>query len=161
MYRPKVVIVEDQDKMAEMFADTLYITGYQAKHIRDGREAINFFEINTDEDIFLIMLDINLPSVAGHDIYEKIRAMPRYEQVPIIMSTANTYMANKVQLTLREGDYLFIKPLNLYELQRVAKLHKPSTGKLQELADNIAGKEENQQTTSSPNAENKTTKTEN
>lgn len=137
MYTAKAIIVEDQDQMADMFEDTLRLVGYDVKHIRDGQDAINFFETDNDENIFMIMLDINLPHVGGHDIYKKISTMPRYERVPIIMSTANTYMANKVQPTMREQDYLFIKPLNLYELQRIAKLHKPSTGKLKLMAEDI------------------------
>lgn len=116
---PLAMIVEDQDATATMMEDTLRLVGYDILHVRDGQAALD--QIAAGVDATLITLDINMPKVAGHDVYTTIRANTAYDDVPIIITTANVYMANIVQEDLHDGDSLFIKPIDLREIQRIAK----------------------------------------
>lgn len=60
--------------------------------IRDGRAAIDFFEaINTkDEYPDLVLLDINLPKISGHEVLLFIKQSEKYRSIPVIMLTTSS-----------------------------------------------------------------------
>lgn len=60
--------------------------------IKDGKEAINFFEtLNNKEDApHLVLLDINLPKVSGHEVLMYIKTSDKYKSIPVIMLTTSS-----------------------------------------------------------------------
>ncbi len=60
--------------------------------IRDGYEAIRFFETLTkkSEVPHLVLLDINLPKVSGHEVLTYIKNSEKYKTIPVIMLTTSS-----------------------------------------------------------------------
>lgn len=68
-------------------------------------------------DLDLIILDINLPQMSGHDILEIIKSMPKAANIPVIALSANV-KPKDVEKSLAAGfDDYFTKPVDLYKLK--------------------------------------------
>jgi len=82
MQKQHILIVEDEEKIAELIRKYLQLEGYESSHAKNGNEAISLYhKISPD----LIVLDIMLPDMDGLEICKQLR---EYAEVPIIMLTA-------------------------------------------------------------------------
>jgi DNA-binding response OmpR family regulator len=79
----KVLIVEDDKHICEMYAITFMRKGYTVYTSNDGASAIEKYE-NKNPDI--ILLDIMMPNVDGYQVLKKVRA-DRKKYIPVIMLT--------------------------------------------------------------------------
>ena len=78
----KVLIVEDEDAIAEIERDYLELSGFDVTLASDGKEGL---DIALKEDFDIIILDIMLPGMDGFDICKEIR---KEKDIPIIMVSA-------------------------------------------------------------------------
>lgn len=124
MSRPLAYVVEDQFALAELYGDALRLVGYDVKQHRTGLDAVNSLELELGIPA-LIILDMNLPQISGQDVWRYIRKKDQFKQVPIIIVTANSVIANAIHDDLGDNDYLFIKPVTMGQLQGLAKQFKP------------------------------------
>src|SRR5215213_4327157 len=118
MANPLAVIIEDQELLSEAFADALGMVGYETHIVADGRVAME--QLGTLIPT-VIILDMNLPHVSGHYILRHLHADSRLSSVPVIISTANSILADAVKRELRAHDHLLIKPVRMAELQQLAR----------------------------------------
>lgn len=106
----KILIVEDEVKIARFLELELGHEGYIVDQAHDGREGLNK-ALNNQYD--LIVLDIMLPSVNGIEILRKIR---QNSEIPIILLTAKDEVMDKViGLDMGADDYI-TKPFAIEEL---------------------------------------------
>lgn len=105
-----VLIVEDEESLADPLAFLLRKEGFEASIINDGSEALAAFErIGPD----IVLLDVMLPGVSGTEICKGIRAK---SSTPVIMVTARDSEIDKVVgLELGADDYI-TKPYSAREL---------------------------------------------
>lgn len=68
---PKVVIVEDNEALAEIYKVRLEILGYKVLNAYDGEEALRLIE---QEQPRLVLLDIMIPKVSGDVVLQTMRA---------------------------------------------------------------------------------------
>jgi two-component system response regulator RegX3 len=107
---PRILVVEDEDALADTVRYNLEREGYAVTLASDGRRAIDRFHAEAPA---LIILDLMLPEVSGLDVCRMIRAE---SDVPIIMVTAKDAEADKVAgLELGADDYV-TKPFSVREL---------------------------------------------
>jgi two-component system response regulator RegX3 len=107
---PRILVVEDEDALADTVRYNLEREGYAVTLASDGRRAIDRFHAEAPA---LIILDLMLPEVSGLDVCRMIRAE---SDVPIIMVTAKDSEADKVAgLELGADDYV-TKPFSVREL---------------------------------------------
>lgn len=109
----KILIVEDEIKIAESLKRGLENKDYSAECVFDGEEAKYLLE--SDHKIYdLVIMDINLPGVDGLTICKGLRA--KGINLPIIMLTARDQVDDKVSgLDCGADDYL-VKPFEFAEL---------------------------------------------
>jgi two-component system, OmpR family, response regulator ArlR len=126
----RILIVEDEVKIARFLELELKHEGYIAEQSHDGREGL---EKALSGDFDLIVLDIMLPSMNGIEVLRKLR---QSSEVPIIMLTAKDDTMDKVVgLDMGADDYV-TKPFAIEELLariRVAlkrKQSKPTSTKI-------------------------------
>lgn len=119
--KKKVLIVEDEPKIAEAVAAYLENSGYSSMIAHDGEEALQLFE-KTSPD--LVLLDLMLPKLSGEEVCRTIR---RNSRVPIIMLTAKIAEDEKINgLNIGADDYV-TKPFSPRELMaRVKSLMRRS-----------------------------------
>lgn len=123
MEKQHILIVEDEQKVANFIKKGLETQSFEALIAEDGHTAIDSFSKNTFD---LVILDIGLPGMSGLDVCAKIRESNT--QVPILMLTALGSMADKLSgFEVGTDDYL-VKPFDFMELLvRVKALLKRST----------------------------------
>lgn len=116
----RVLIIEDEVKLARFVELELKYEGYDVKVVHNGREGLETFLL---EKFDLIFLDLMLPGLNGIEICRRIR---KTSDVPIIMLTAKDEVMDKVSgLDSGADDYL-TKPFAIEELlarMRVALKH--------------------------------------
>lgn len=107
----KILIVEDETKIARFVELELKYEGYEVETALDGRVGL---EKALNDNIDLIILDIMLPGLSGIEVCRRIRQEGK--QVPIIMLTAKDDVTDKVAgLDMGADDYM-TKPFAIEEL---------------------------------------------
>lgn len=106
----KILIIEDESKIARFIELELKYEGYEVVIAADGRSGL---EKGLGKDIDLILLDIMLPGLSGIEVCRRIRME---SSVPIIMLTAKDDVTDKVAgLDIGADDYM-TKPFAIEEL---------------------------------------------
>ena len=119
--KKKVLVVEDEIKIAEVVVAYLQNSGYETITAYDGISALHLFEKECPD---LIILDLMLPGCTGEEVCKKIRKNSR---IPILMLTAKIEENDKVDgLNMGADDYV-TKPFSTRELiARVGSLIRRS-----------------------------------
>ena len=106
----KVLVIDDEPPIRKLLRMGLSTQGYDVLEASNGKLALE----KLAEDPALIILDLGLPDIQGHDLLRMIRA--RNEGVPIVVLSSRGDEAGKVQaLDLGADDYL-TKPFGMDEL---------------------------------------------
>ena len=113
----KVLIVEDEEAIAEIESDYLELSGFDVTIKADGNSGL---EAALNEDFDIIILDIMLPGIDGFEICKEVRAV---KNVPIIMVSAKKEDIDKIRgLGIGADDYI-TKPFSPSELVARVKAH--------------------------------------
>jgi two-component system, OmpR family, response regulator VicR len=83
----RVLVVDDEDVLAEMVATLLEELGYQAMTATNGQEALDALE-GADEPPALIIADVMMPRMSGSELARALKAHPRLRHVPVILISA-------------------------------------------------------------------------
>jgi DNA-binding response OmpR family regulator len=110
MDKKKILIVEDEQKIARFLELELQYEGYRVDIAGNGRDG---FEKGKKKDIDLIILDLMLPGLSGIEVCRRLRHI---SDVPIIMLTAKDDISDKITgLDIGADDYM-TKPFAVEEL---------------------------------------------
>ena len=130
----KILIVEDEAKIARFLELELKHEGYEVTFAADGRTGL---EKALDPGVDLVLLDIMLPGLSGIEVCRRVRME---SQVPIIMLTAKDDVTDKVAgLDMGADDYM-TKPFAIEELLariRVTLTRHSGKAKQDERAENL------------------------
>jgi two-component system, OmpR family, copper resistance phosphate regulon response regulator CusR len=107
----KILIVEDEQKIADTLKLGLSENGYYVEVAYDGQIGLKLFE---QHDFNLIILDINLPGLNGYQLCKIIRS--RSPHIPIIMLTALSALQDKIEGYDAGADDYIVKPFEFKEL---------------------------------------------
>jgi len=106
----KILIIEDEEKIARFIELELSYEGYSTTKAFDGRTGLELAETG---EFDLILLDVMLPQMSGMEVLRRIR---RVSSVPIILLTARDSVIDKVSgLDSGANDYI-TKPFAIEEL---------------------------------------------
>jgi DNA-binding response OmpR family regulator len=109
----RVLIVEDDDRIASQLVRGLEAEGFDAERVGTGSEALTRVEPGSGPAVDVILLDLRLPDIDGFDVCRRIRAV---DDVPIIAVTARGEEVDRViGLELGADDYV-VKPFGFREL---------------------------------------------
>lgn len=114
----RILIVEDEPKLAEMLVRGLEAKGYAADIVTDGAEALTRIMLH-HVDYDLIVLDLMLPTMDGLSVCREIRA--NNIVLPVLVLTARAEVDTKVELLLAGADDYLVKPFSFDEL--FARVH--------------------------------------
>jgi len=96
----KVLVVEDEQDTADLLKSILEREGFSVLHAGDGRQASAL--IDTIRPPSLVLLDLVIPYMNGFELLGVIRHHPDWQEVPVIMLSADYYEPD-IQRALREG----------------------------------------------------------
>ena len=123
----KILLIEDEEKIARFTELELVHEGYEVTKAFNGREGLELAEKGGFD---LVLLDVMLPEIDGITLLKKMKADSALCRIPVIMATAKGTEYDKVQsLDLGADDYL-VKPFGMLEMvSRVrAVLRRCQTG---------------------------------
>jgi len=113
-----VMTVDDSASLRQMVGVVLRGGGYQVVEAVDGMDALSKLK---GQDLQLILTDINMPNMDGLEFTRRIRAMPDYRFVPVVLLTSESNPEKK-QLGKAAGATAWIvKPFNPDQLLAVVK----------------------------------------
>ena len=127
-----VLMAEDNDLNAELATIMLEDAGMTVTRASDGKEVVNLFKNHPRDTYDLILMDIMMPNMDGHQAAKAIRALgierPDAVTIPIIALSANAFI-DDIQESLDSGmnDHIS-KPINMEEVtDTIAKYIKDDT----------------------------------
>ncbi len=124
MLLKKIVVAEDDDSIAHMVNMALGDAGYLCIRARDGLEALSSVRMHTPD---LLVLDVMMPSLTGHEVAERLKSDVILSRTPILMLTSLDGVDDKVKGFEAGADDYLVKPFDLRELSaRVAALIRAS-----------------------------------
>ncbi len=113
----KVLIIEDEESIAELEKDYLELSGFDVEVAKDGNSGL---EMALSKDFNMIILDLMLPGVDGFEICRQVREQ---KDTPIIIVSARKEDIDKIRgLGLGADDYM-TKPFSPSELVARVKAH--------------------------------------
>jgi two-component system, OmpR family, copper resistance phosphate regulon response regulator CusR len=111
MEERKILVIEDEQKIADTLKLGLTENGYYVEVAYDGKIGERLFFAH---DFNLVILDINLPGINGYDLSKIIRA--RNTHIPIIMLTSLSTLNDKIEGYDAGADDYLVKPFEFREL---------------------------------------------
>lgn len=110
MYKPKILIVEDDPAISSLMKTTLETQHYQFHTAKNGTEAL-LEAVSYNPDI--MFLDLGLPDMDGINIIQKVR---EWSSIPIIVVSARSEDRDKVEALDAGADDYLTKPFSIDEL---------------------------------------------
>lgn len=109
----KILLIEDEKKLATVISRGLTLQGYTVDVVNDGAEALTRVLVH-HVDYDLIILDLGLPAVGGHEICRQAR--DKKVSTPILILSAQSETGTKVDLLMSGADDYLTKPFSFAEL---------------------------------------------
>ena len=111
MEEQKLLIIEDEPKIADTLKFGLSENGYEADVAYDGMQGEKLFKANKYQ---LVILDINLPTINGYQLCKDFRSSDSH--IPIIMLTSLVELVDKIEGYEAGADDYMVKPFEFREL---------------------------------------------
>jgi len=89
----KILLVEDNDDDYDLTLRAFRKVGLNIliERARDGVEALDYLNDSTRNNVLpnVVLLDLNLPQISGHEVLRQIRANPRTRRLPVVILTTS------------------------------------------------------------------------
>ncbi|MEX0986786.1 MAG: response regulator [Bacteroidales bacterium] len=111
----KILVVEDNYMSFKLMEAHFVKSNLQILHAADGLSALELFKNN--QDIFLILMDIQLPGMNGLEVTKTIRKFNT--EIPVIAATANVFEDDRTACMEAGCTDFITKPINFPDLFRL------------------------------------------
>lgn len=106
----KILLVEDEEDLAEIILDNLEAEGYDTKHAPDGSQGRTLWQSYGPD---LVVLDVMLPETDGLSLCREMRE--HGDLTPVLFLSAKGQLQDRVQGLAAGGDDYMVKPFHLPE----------------------------------------------
>ncbi|TAG60619.1 MAG: response regulator [Oscillatoriales cyanobacterium] len=114
MNNPAILIIDDEPDNFDVIETLLSDRDYQLHYAANGEEAIDSLDLFRPD---LILLDVMMAGIDGIEVCRRIKAMPQWESVPIVMVTALITKTDLARCFAAGADDFISKPINRLELR--------------------------------------------
>jgi len=115
------LIIEDDEDLANIFAEALRGVDFEVEHIADGQIAQE--RLKKGIAPYLILLDMHIPHISGADLLTNIiRKDERLAKTIVIITTADARMG---EAYTEQADFVMIKPISFVQLRDLTSRLKP------------------------------------
>lgn len=118
-----ILLVEDNPDDVHLTLEAFKTAGVAARFVvaKDGLEALDFLSCGKElPDV--VLLDLNLPKLNGHEILERIRSTPRTMKLPVIMLTSSVEEADLARSYDLGANSFVRKAVDFKEFLEVARV---------------------------------------
>lgn len=121
MAQHKILLVEDDEALAQMYTMRLQAEGFTIEHVANGEDALSA-AVKFHPD--LILLDAMMPKISGFDVLDILRNTPETANIRIIMLTALSQPKDKERAEkLGVDDYLVKSQVVIADVIERVKYH--------------------------------------
>src|SRR6185503_944012 len=114
MTKQTVLIIEDEEDAAELFAEMMRVSGFQVRKTSTSTPALSMM---TAEKPDVVILDIMMPEISGLDILRQMRRDPALANIPVVVVSATTMPVN-IKNGMEAGASIYLtKPVGFHELK--------------------------------------------
>ncbi len=113
MPQQRILVVEDDEKLAELIKRVLEGVGHQVKTVGSGAMAIQEAAATRPD---LVILDLNLPDTNGYHVCRLLRTLYHPSVMPVLMFTGLTQPIDQLRGFAHGADAYLTKPCELHEL---------------------------------------------
>ncbi len=129
----KIILVEDDTDHADLITEVLMDEGVETEIIlmRDGTEVIDYFQkpgdkrdVQTVNEIKLIILDLNLPKVSGMDVLKFLKKNSKYSEIPVVVLSTSPDQETIEEAYKNGANGYFVKPASYEEFVEKVRILK-------------------------------------
>lgn len=113
-----IMTVDDSASLRQMVCCVLRGGGYEVVEAVDGVDALSKLK---GQELHLVVTDINMPKMDGLEFTRRLRAMPQYKFVPIVLLTTESQPEKKQEGKAAGATAWIVKPFNPDQLLAVVK----------------------------------------
>lgn len=100
----KILVIEDESDIRDAVKDWLHFEGYEVIGAENGKQGL---ELIYSEHPDLVLCDISMPIMDGHEVLIELRSNPSYAQIPFVFLTAAADRESvQTGMNLGADDYL-------------------------------------------------------
>jgi two-component system cell cycle response regulator DivK len=109
----RILVVEDQEDNRRIIRDLLTSIGYELIEATDGEAGVRLAETERPD---LILMDIQLPVLDGHEATRRIKQDPKLRHIPIIVVTSYALSGDDAKAMAAGADAYVAKPFSPRQL---------------------------------------------
>jgi two-component system chemotaxis response regulator CheY len=113
-----IMTVDDSASMRQMVGVVLRGGGYEVIEAVDGLDALSKLK---GQELHLFLSDINMPNMDGLEFTRRLRAMPQYKFVPVVLLTTESHPEKKQEGKAAGATAWIVKPFSPDQLLAVVK----------------------------------------
>jgi len=113
-----IMTADDSASMRQLVGFTLRQAGFEVVEAADGKEALAKI---TGIAAQMLITDLNMPNMDGIELIRRVRALPQYKYIPIIMLTTESEDQKKQAGRAAGASGWIVKPFKTEQLVMVAK----------------------------------------
>jgi CheY-like chemotaxis protein len=110
----KVLIVDDDVRNVFALASVFEAHGMEVVFAEDGKQGLKALAANPD--VHLVLMDIMMPEMDGYEATQAMRAMPQFEQLPIVALTAKAMKGDREKSIASGASDYITKPVDVDQL---------------------------------------------
>jgi two-component system, cell cycle response regulator DivK len=122
--KQRILVVEDQEDNRRIIRDLLASAGYDLIEAADGEAGVRLAETERPD---LILMDIQLPVLDGHEATRRIKSNPELSTTPIIVVTSYALSGDDVKAVEDGSDSYIAKPFSPRQLLAKIREFLPKT----------------------------------
>lgn len=114
MSQKTVLIIEDEEDAADMFAEMMRVSGYRVLRTSSSTPALTMMAAEKPD---VVILDIMMPEISGLDILRQMRREPALANIPVVLVSAKSLPAD-IKIGMEAGASIYLtKPVGFVELR--------------------------------------------
>lgn len=110
-----ILYIEDNSDNRKLVRRVLEVEGYAVVEAKDAHQALQRLDTEPTD---LILMDINMPDMDGYTLTTRIRAMPKFANLPIVAVTANVMRGDRERSLDAGCDGYIQKPIDIDTLSQ-------------------------------------------
>ena len=121
----RILVVEDQEDNRRIIRDLLTSVGYELIEATDGAAGVRLAEAERPD---LILMDIQLPVLDGHEATRRIKQNPELRHIPIVVVTSYALSGDDAEAIAAGSDAYVAKPFSPRQLLATIRKFLPEAG---------------------------------
>lgn len=114
MSQKTVLIIEDEEDAADMFAEMMRVSGYRVLRTSSSTPALTMMAAEKPD---VVILDIMMPEISGLEILRQMRREPALANIPVVLVSAKSLPAD-IKIGMEAGASIYLtKPVGFVELR--------------------------------------------